>query len=94
MQDRSQEHLMPSDAPMVTGRKLLASAIRDVQEGRDPPGIVRNPDLNRFPTIVATSAVIPHSVHWKEHCRKLIAEGRGWVGRPDLVQAIVGQSTA
>ena len=91
--DRTQEHLMVSDAPIVTGRKLLAGAIRDIQEGRDPPGIVREPGLNRFPTIVATSAVIPHTVHWKDHCRMLIADGRGWVGRPDLVQAIVGQST-
>jgi hypothetical protein len=89
VQDRSREHLTAADAPIVTGRKLLARAIRDVQEGRDPPGIVRDSALSRFSTIVATSAILPESVSWKDYCRKLIAEGRGWVGRPD--QAIVGQ---
>jgi len=75
---------MPSDGPIVIGRKLLQSAIQDVVEGRDPPAIVRDPALNRFPTIVATNGVIQSSQDWRDHCRKLVAEGRGWVGRPAL----------
>jgi len=84
IRDRSREHLMPSDQPIVVGRKLLHSAIQDVLEGRDPPAIVRDPKLNHFPTIVATNGVIPSSQDWRDHCHKLVAEGRGWVGRPAL----------
>lgn len=91
IQDRTKEHLTAADAPIVIGRKLLTTAIRDIQEGRDPLAIVRDPARNRFPTIVATSAVIPASLDWKDYCRQLVAEGRGWVGRPDLAGSIVGQ---
>jgi len=84
IQDRSREHLMPSDQPIVIGRKLLHSAIQDVLDGRDPPAIVRDPELNHFPTIVATNGVIPSSQDWRDHCHKLVTEGRGWVGRPAL----------
>jgi hypothetical protein len=90
-QDRTKEHLTAADAPIVIGRKLLTSAIRDIEEGRDPPALLRDPARDRFTTIVATSAVIPASLDWKDYCRQLTAEGRGWVGRPDLAGAIVGQ---
>ncbi len=82
IQDRTREHLMPSDQPLVIGRKLLQGAIHDVLDGRDPPALVRDPKRNRFPTIVATNGIIPSSLDWREHCRKLVDEGRGWVGRP------------
>jgi hypothetical protein len=78
---------MPSDQPIVIGRKLLHNAIQDVLEGRDPPAIVRDPELNRFPTIVATNGVIPSSRDWRDHCHKLVAEGRGWVGRPAITNS-------
>ena len=84
IQDRTHEHLMPSDQPIVVGRKLLLSAIQEVLEGRDPPAIVRDPKFNHFPTIVATSGVIPSSQDWRDHCHKLVDAGRGWVGRPAL----------
>ncbi|NIO06690.1 MAG: Rieske 2Fe-2S domain-containing protein [Deltaproteobacteria bacterium] len=84
IQDRTKEHLMPSDQPLVVGRKLLEGAIQDVLEGRDPPAVVRDPAKNSFSTIVATNGVIPKSTDWKDHCRKLVAEGRGWVGRPAI----------
>lgn len=84
IQDRSREHLMPADGPIVISRKLLHSAIKDVLDGRDPPAIVRDPARNCFSTIVATNGVIPKSQDWKDYCRKLVAEGRGWVGRPSL----------
>ncbi len=81
IQDRTQEHLMPSDAPIVVARKLLASAIKDVQEERDPPGVLRDPS-GTLPPIVATYGILPASVDWRDYCRQLVAEGRGWIGRP------------
>lgn len=81
IQDRTQEHLAPSDAPIAMGRNLLLRAIRDVQEGIDPPHVVRDPEANAFPDIVTTFGTIPVSLDWKDYCHQLAAEGRGWVSR-------------
>lgn len=76
IQDRTKEHLVASDAPIVVSRKLLLRAIKEVQEGRAPPNVIRDPELNRFPNIVSTSGVIPRSINWKEYCNRLAAEIR------------------
>jgi hypothetical protein len=39
---REYEHLRSSDRGVMMVRKLLREGIRDVQEGRDPRGIVRD----------------------------------------------------
>src|SRR5581483_5097632 len=84
IQDRTQEHLAPNDAPLVAARKLLAAAMKDVQEGRDPPAVVRDPAKNRFPTVVATYGVIPSNLSWKDRVKELMERGDSWVGRPAL----------
>lgn len=61
IQDRTQEHLGYGDIAMVTARKVLLGAIRDVQEGRDPPHVVRQASDNRFPDLVVDSGLIPAS---------------------------------
>ena len=78
VQDRTKEHLVVTDAPIVMCRKVLQKAIQDVKEGRDPAHVVRDPKLNRFPEIVATYGVLPDSMDWKEYCNRLEAEGTGW----------------
>jgi phthalate 4,5-dioxygenase len=83
IQDRTQEHLAPSDAPIAMARNLLFKAIRDIEEGVDPPHVIREPADNDLSDLVATYGIIPSTLDWKEHCQRLAAEGRGWVGRPD-----------
>ena len=78
IQDRTKEHLVITDAPIVMCRKVLQKAIQDVKEGGDPAHVIRDPKLNRFPEIVATYGVLPDSVDWKEYCNQLEAEGTGW----------------
>jgi len=39
LQDYSREFLVPTDRAIVRARRVLHRAIRDVQEGRDPPGL-------------------------------------------------------
>jgi nitrite reductase/ring-hydroxylating ferredoxin subunit len=79
IQDRTQEHLAPNDAPIAAARQLMVAAIKDVEEGRDPMGVVRDPARNHL-NIVATFGVIPASVGWNDHCEQLLEQGRGWVG--------------
>ena len=78
VQDRTNEHLVESDIPIVASRKVLMKAIRDVEDGSDPPHVVRDPEANRFPQIVATYGVIPSSTPWQDHLEQLVAEGQGW----------------
>jgi phthalate 4,5-dioxygenase len=76
IQDRTDEHLVSSDKAIVAARKLLEKAIRDVQEGREPPHVIREPSQNRFPHLLVISDMIPDTGNWKEYTRKLEAEAR------------------
>ena len=46
--DRTKEHLTPMDLPVIMARKLMVGAIRDLQEGREPRNVVRDPARNHF----------------------------------------------
>jgi len=74
IQDRTQEHVVSSDQAIVAARKQLVQAMKDVQEGKEAPHVVRDPKLNRFPHLVVISEVIPSSVDWKDHTKKAEAQ--------------------
>jgi phthalate 4,5-dioxygenase len=76
IQDRTEEHLVSSDKAIVAARKLLEKAIRDVQEGREPPHVIREPSQNRVPHLLVISDMIPSGGDWKEYARNLEAEAR------------------
>jgi hypothetical protein len=76
IQARTDEHLVSSDKAIIAARKLLEKAIRDVQEGGEPPHVVREPSQNRFPHLLVISDMIPDTGEWKEYTRKLEAEAR------------------
>ena len=76
IQDRTEEHLVSSDKAIVAARKLLEKAIRDVQEGREPPHVIRDPSQNRVPHLLVISDMIPSGGDWKEYARNLEAEAR------------------
>jgi phthalate 4,5-dioxygenase len=76
IQARTEEHLVSSDKAILAARKLLEKAIRDVQEGREPPHIIREPSKNRFPHLLVVSDMISHASDWKEYTKNLEAEAR------------------
>ena len=71
IQDRTQEHLTSSDMAIMAARKLLLGAIKDVQEGRDAPHVVRDPKANHFLHLVTRGEVIPSSTDWKGYVARL-----------------------
>jgi len=73
IQDRTREHLMPSDQAVLASRKILVKAIRDLQEGREPANVARDAAKNRFP-IVSLNEVLPDSKHWRERAKELEKE--------------------
>ena len=76
IQDRTEEHLVSSDKAIIAARKLLEKAIRDVQEGREPPHVIREPSQNRFPHFLVISDMIPDTSNWKAYTQRLEAEAR------------------
>jgi hypothetical protein len=69
VQDRTREHLTAMDRPVVMARKLLYGAIRDLQEGREPRNVIRDPKLNRF-VINACNDLVPASTTWKDYMQE------------------------
>ena len=57
--DRTQEHLGVSDGHVIELRRYLLDAIQQMQEGKDPPGIFRDPEMNKIGNFVhmVTAAV-------------------------------------
>jgi phthalate 4,5-dioxygenase len=74
IQDRTREHPVSSDKAIIAARKLLLSGIKDVKEGREPPHVIRDPRLNRFPNIIVHSELIPASTDWKKYAKSLETE--------------------
>lgn len=75
-QDRTAEHLVSSDKAIVAERKLLAAAIQDVREGRDPRHVIRDPKANRFPDLVVLSEVVSAETDWRQYLKKVAAGSR------------------
>jgi phthalate 4,5-dioxygenase len=73
IQDRTQEHPVSSDKAIIAERKLILSAIKDVQEGRDPRAIVRDMRANRFADLVVLSEVVSADIDGKEYMRQVAA---------------------
>jgi len=76
IQDRTQEHMVSSDKAIVAARKLIEKAIRDIQEGREPPHVVRDPGQHRLPHLQVISDLLPSTTDFKQHTRNVEAEAR------------------
>ena len=83
IQDRTAEHPVSSDKAIIAARKLLLNAMKDVQEGRDPQHVIRDPKATHFPHLVVISEVIDSSVDWKEYVKKLAGDRQSSAERAD-----------
>jgi phthalate 4,5-dioxygenase len=64
--DRSREHLGYSDKTIIALRRLLLKSVRDVQEGKEPPHIMRNPAANDFSRLRALKGVVAAGESWRQ----------------------------
>jgi len=74
VQNRTEENLVSSDKAIVAARKLILNGIKDVQEGREPQHVIREPKANNFPNLVVISDVVDKSIDWKEYTRSRAAK--------------------
>ena len=65
IQDRAREHLGPNDRAIIASRQLPLWAVRAVQEGRDPPQVLRYSPANGECRIVVMHEEIPASADWR-----------------------------
>ncbi len=70
VQDRTNEHLTSQDIALVAARKILFKAIKELQGGREPANVVRDPKANYF-LIDACSDLVSQSHPWKEYVKGL-----------------------
>lgn len=77
IQDRTREHLGAMDRVVTVGRKVLMKAIMDLQEGKEPANIIRDPARNEF-RVVAYNGVFPNSLPWKEASKQLEGQVMAW----------------
>jgi phthalate 4,5-dioxygenase len=73
--EQADEHLASSDVAIARGRRLLTEAIRKMEAGSDPPGIVRDAAENVFDDIVVITKQLPGSTDKRAYCEEL-ATGR------------------
>jgi len=70
--DRSKEHLGYSDKTIIALRKMLLTAVSDLQEGKEPRHVVRDPALNDFSRLRSIKGVLPARTGWRK-----VMEGLG-----------------
>jgi phthalate 4,5-dioxygenase len=64
--DRTREHLGASDSYVIALRRFLLKAVKDLQQGIEPPGLVFDPSTNHFSAANCTSVTVPLEASWKE----------------------------
>ncbi|HEY4134547.1 MAG TPA: Rieske 2Fe-2S domain-containing protein [Alphaproteobacteria bacterium] len=73
IQDRTKENLGASDVVIASVRKTLFKAIKQVQDGKEAPGLIRTPADNPFADFVCTSGYIEDHEDGPSFCRRVLA---------------------
>jgi hypothetical protein len=64
--DRRKEHLGASDTAVIALRKFLLNALRNVQNGKEPPHIIRDSAENVLENIGSGAAVVSKGGDWRQ----------------------------
>ena len=91
--DRTEENLGYTDVSIIAARRILLKAIQNVAEGRDPPGVVRDPQRNDFSHVVLGRNEVPAGVGWREHWKNVlfpeaVAEGRRFLAQQRVREGV------
>jgi phthalate 4,5-dioxygenase oxygenase subunit len=65
--DRSKEHLGVSDKAVIAVRKTLLAAVKELEAGKEPPHLIRDPEHNWFPHIDCFAYMLPRNIQWRQH---------------------------
>ncbi len=73
--DRTREYLTSTDVAIVAARRMLLDSMKGLQDGKDPPFCLSNPEDNRFNDILVISAELKQGDDPRQFCRKVTADG-------------------
>ncbi|HTN73535.1 MAG TPA: Rieske 2Fe-2S domain-containing protein [Methylomirabilota bacterium] len=65
--DRGKEHLGASDKAVIAVRKCLLNTVKALQNGEEPPHVLRDAEDNWFPHLDCFAYLLPQSVDWRQH---------------------------
>jgi phenylpropionate dioxygenase-like ring-hydroxylating dioxygenase large terminal subunit len=71
--DRTNEILGAEDKSIALIRRLTLEAIADVEAGREPPHVIRDPAANVFPELIVLAEVVPAGADPKQYVEDRIA---------------------
>ena len=74
--DRTKEHLGVSDKAVIAVRKFLLTSVRMLQDGQEPPHILRDAQNNRFPHVDCFAYLLPPNVTWRQQFDYLTAAAK------------------
>jgi phthalate 4,5-dioxygenase len=74
IQDRTQEHLASTDKCLVASRIMLLKAIRELQQGIEPPLFTRDPLANAEVPVSTMPIQVPAGVDWREYVKERSAK--------------------
>jgi phthalate 4,5-dioxygenase len=73
IQDRTKERLGSSDIVIAEVRKTLFKAIKQIQDGAEAPGLIRDPAKTEFADFICTSGYIEDNEDGPSCCRRVLA---------------------
>ena len=65
IQDRTTEHLGYTDKAIAAARRLMLRVIRDIQEGSDPPHVLRDSAANDLSHVGAAQGIVTRPADWR-----------------------------
>jgi len=74
--DRTQEFLGPSDRAIIMARRQVLRAVKDLQEGRPAPNVMRSAAANHYPHVMVISEVVDAGGDWRKHWQTKLAAMR------------------
>jgi len=70
--DRTREHLATTDVAIITARRMMLNAIRELQKGKEAPLFVKDGEANDFCDVVVLAALIPQELDPKDYCANIV----------------------
>jgi phthalate 4,5-dioxygenase oxygenase subunit len=73
--DRSREHLATSDVAIVAMRRMMLDGMKALEEGKEPPLVLRSPNENVFNDIIILGALIDEDEDQNRYCEAIVQSG-------------------
>ena len=76
--DRSQEHLGTGDITVIALRKFLLQAVRSLDNGKEPPHVIRSSEQNDLHHVACIVTKMDSSSDPKQHIAELLKKDKYW----------------